>query len=70
MNIHLYGNTSQLNPNMQISVSSDFTKYPGARFKTDGNFSGEQFYEDLLLKKYEEALSKNERLIVSFDGVS
>ena len=33
---------------IKIGVANDFSKYPGARYKTDGDFSGQEFYEVIL----------------------
>jgi len=51
-----------------IKVSEEFTKTPGARHKTDGNFSGEQFLQELLKPKYEAAIAGSTNLIVDLDG--
>lgn len=39
------------NKHIQISIAKDFSVYPGARYKRDGNHSGEQFYEEILKPK-------------------
>lgn len=54
---------------MQIDFSKEFTDAPGGRFKTDGSYSGELFYETLLLPRFEESLKNNEKLIVNMDNV-
>ena len=51
-----------------INIANDFSRTPGARYKTDGYFSGEEFREKLLCPKYLEAKQKGERLTVNFDG--
>lgn len=53
---------------MKIKVSTDFSTTPGGRFICEGEYSGEKFRQDLLYPKYKEALEKNEKLIVDFDG--
>ena len=42
----------------RINISKDFTDTPGARERKDGPFSGEEFYETILLPKFEAAISK------------
>lgn len=37
-----------------INIGKDFSNTPGARHKTDGPFSGEQFREELLEKYFED----------------
>lgn len=53
---------------MDIVIARDFTDTPGARYITDGEFSGESFRNELLEPKFKEALEKNEKLIIDFDG--
>ena len=37
---------------IKISIAKDFSLYPGARYRTDGDNSGQQFYEDILKPKF------------------
>ena len=53
---------------MKIIICKDFTDAPGPRFKHQGQYSGEAFREDILIPKFKEALEKNEKLIIDFDG--
>lgn len=55
--------------NEKIIIRSDFSDTPGARYKVDGEFSGEQFYDDLLFPKFEKAQSNNVKLEIDLDGV-
>jgi len=52
---------------MKLKVQ-DFSNTPGARYRTDGNSSGEEFYESMLRDSYRTALEKREKLIVNLDG--
>jgi len=52
----------------RIKVSEEFSKTPGARYKTDGNFSGEQFLDELLKPCFEVAMNNSEQLVVDLDG--
>lgn len=54
---------------IKIIISSDFSDAPGARYRTDGDKSGEEFYEDLLRPKFLEAKEKKQKLFVDFDNV-
>lgn len=47
-----------------INVATQFSKYPGGRFYTDGEFSGERFRDEILLP----ALQGSETVIVQLDG--
>ena len=51
----------------QIIIHKDFTDSPGARYRTDGDFSGQEFYEDLLLPKFEKAVKNDGILMVDVD---
>lgn len=53
---------------MVINICKEFSETPGARYKHEGKFSGEQFREDLLQPKFEEAIKKKENLIIELDG--
>lgn len=53
---------------MTINICRDFSETPGARYKNEGKYSGEEFRESLLIRKYREAREKNEKLIIELDG--
>jgi len=53
---------------MVIKISEDFTKTPGARYKTDGDFSGEEFREDFLMPCFLKAIENSENLTIDLDG--
>ncbi|MCC7542332.1 MAG: STAS-like domain-containing protein [Deltaproteobacteria bacterium] len=48
----------------------DFTRTPGARYRTDGPFSGEQFRDEILVEAYDRARAAGVALIVVLDGVA
>ncbi|MHC4692062.1 MAG: STAS-like domain-containing protein [Planctomycetota bacterium] len=52
----------------RISIAEEFTDSPGTRFRVDGEFSGEQFREEVLMPKLN-ALQPYEILEINFDGV-
>ena len=52
----------------KINIAEEFTDSPGARFRKDGEFSGEQFREDLLIPRLN-TLKPDEILEINFDGV-
>ena len=55
--------------NKRIKISEDFSKIPGARYRKDGEYSGQQFYEDILEPKYESLnQEKGEKLEIDLDG--
>jgi hypothetical protein len=47
-----------------INISTDFSRYPAGRYRTDGEFTGEIFREDFLLP----ALSANSKVEILLDG--
>ncbi len=51
-----------------IKIATDFNVYPGARYKADGEFSGEAFYEDLFKSKFQSACDENKILVLDLDG--
>ena len=51
-----------------INVAKDFTETPGARYKTQGAFSGEEFRDNILYPKFIESINNGEKLIVDLDG--
>ena len=40
---------------IQLSIANDFSKTPGVRYPEEGEFSGQQFREDFLKPKVDEA---------------
>lgn len=54
--------------NITIKISKDFTVYPGARYLTDGPFSGQKFYEDILKGKFGIVWDKKDsKIVIDFD---
>lgn len=51
-----------------INIAAQYTKNPGGRFRTEGDFSGEDFRETMLKKEYEISKRNNEELTVVLDG--
>ena len=47
---------------IQLSIANDFSKTPGVRYPEEGEFSGQQFREDFLKPKVDEAISKEDNL--------
>ncbi len=53
---------------IEINIAKDFTAFPGGRLINEGPFSGEEFRINYLLPKYQEALTKHEKLKIDLDG--
>jgi hypothetical protein len=58
------------NPNSDIviKIADDFSDAPGARYRTDGPKSGQEFFEEILDTRFEQASQKNVPLWIDFDG--
>lgn len=51
-----------------IKVAEEFSKALGGRYVKFGAFSGEAFYDGILLQRYNDAVADNEKLYVYLDG--
>jgi hypothetical protein len=52
----------------EIKISQDFSQTPGPRSRDEGDFSGEDFLEKLLLPKFEEVIENEGKLLINLDG--
>ena len=53
---------------MVLDVVQSYTDKPGARYKYQGRFSGEEFRDEILYPKFMEAIENGEELIGNLDG--
>lgn len=53
---------------MTLKIAEEFSKMPGPRFRKEGSFSAEQFREELLQPKFDQAEQAGQRLLVDLDG--
>lgn len=53
---------------IDLNLAREFTTTPGPRKRSEGKFSGEQFREELLEKRFREAESADAMLHVNLDG--
>ena len=51
-----------------INIAKEYTKTPGGRHISEGEFSGEDFREKILLKKAQQAIQNGNKLEVILDG--
>jgi len=55
-------------PQITLCIATEFSETPGPRTREEGDFSGEQFLEELLLPRFKDAVSKGAQLLVDLDG--
>lgn len=55
---------------MTISIAKDFSTIPGARFPEEGDFSGQDFRNNVLCPALKQAISNDEILTVVLDGTA
>lgn len=53
---------------ININICQDFSETPGARYRSEGNFSGEAFRDDVLEPLYKKAVKNMEKITVNLDG--
>ncbi|MBK6545760.1 MAG: STAS-like domain-containing protein [Saprospiraceae bacterium] len=53
----------------KIVIATQFSSTPGARYRKDGEFSGEEFLEVFLLPKFEKAVKEGYILEIDLDKV-
>lgn len=53
---------------IHLSIANDFSKTPGVRYPKEGNFSGEDFRDRVLIPKVREAIKHKDTLEVDLDG--
>jgi phosphomannomutase len=53
-----------------IDIAKDFSETTGARNYSDGKFSGEEFFDELLLPRYKQALEAKVKLKIILDGTN
>ena len=52
-----------------IHIANDFSRNPGARYRSEGDNSGEEFLELLLVPKIEIAIKNKYKILIDLDGV-
>ena len=52
----------------KIKLSKDFSFAPGSRYPDEGDFSGQEFREKILLPKFKESREENRILEIDLDG--
>ena len=55
---------------MTLKIAKEFSLVPGPRSKNEGDYSAEQFREELLQPRFDQAEQAGQRLLVDLDGGS
>lgn len=53
---------------LTIYIAKDFSPIPGARYPIEGDYSGQEFRQNILAPKLKEAIQNNKILTVNLDG--
>ena len=53
---------------MTLCIATEYSKFPGPRFKHEGRHSAEEFRNNLLEPRFQEAQRSGKRLLVDLDG--
>jgi hypothetical protein len=53
---------------LYLSVAKEFSETPGPRSREEGDWSGEQFLEDVLGPKFDQAAREGTTLMIDLDG--
>ncbi len=53
---------------INISVAQDFSITPGPRYRDEGDFSGQEFRESIIVPAYDIARKQGEKLVINLDG--
>lgn len=53
-----------------VNIATDFSRTPGVRYESEGEFSGEKFRKEILLPMYNEAQKQKLKLKVVLDGTA
>ena len=52
-----------------IKIATDFYDNPGARDREDGDHSGQEFYEEILLPHFLKAMEEKFLILIDLDGL-
>lgn len=52
----------------KLVIATAFSETPGGRTPKEGEFSGEEFRDNILEPAYKESVTNNEKLTIDFDG--
>ena len=53
-----------------LNIAKDFSRCPGARYRSEGDYSGEEFRSEFLVPNLKNALKEGVKLIIILDGAA
>ena len=56
--------------NLIVKIATDFSRTPGVRYESEGEFSGERFRKEILFPNLQEALKQKVKLLIVLDGTA
>lgn len=59
-----------MNKDIIIKIATDFSRIPGARYPEEGDYSGQEFRQNVLHPALKKAIEMNVKLIVDLDGTA
>lgn len=54
--------------NIEFNIAKEYSRCPGARYKAEGDFAGEEFRDDYLVPRINKAIKDGVKLIIVLDG--
>jgi hypothetical protein len=55
---------------IEIHLAADFSRYLGGRSRADGPRSGQQFRDDMLVPRFDDARAQGAKLVIVLDGLA
>lgn len=55
---------------IEFSIANQFSETPGARYRSDGKYSGQEFYEDKLKSLFDDCIKNGSKLEINLDGTN
>lgn len=53
---------------IKIHIATDFSETPGARKREQGQYSAEEFFDNVFFPRYQEAIANAQKLHIDLDG--
>ena len=53
---------------IEYVIAKEYTEIPGPRLRIEGNYSGEDFRENILIPLVKQTKTENEKILIDLDG--